>query len=396
MRPQNFDVIVIGGGIIGASVTERLTRGRLKVSLVEAKEHLGLGATAAAIGGITPQSDESCLGPLGRAAELSRARYQPWVDALGQESGNKIDVLSTGQIQVALQEEELSRLDTVIAPAWEARGFDILRMSPQELRSHEPLLSENVLGGYLLRSEFALEPRRLMNALELVLEKRPLATVKCGSAVAALDVNETACTVVLTDETVLSSRYIVLATGRSAEDFVDIPKGILFPVKGQAIELVAPGFSDYPLTYHCYAKIRDSSGVRSSYFVPRKDGRLVAGITYEVGHSDTLPTRAAYEQIMRGIGDLLPTVASWPQTMHWAGVRPGIIDGIPIIGPNREYPNLIYCVGHYGLGVTLAPISAEMVAILVGEEAAPAEREQLAEALRTCSPQRFLTDRELR
>ena len=389
MKQHDCDVIVIGGGIIGSSVAERLARGQLKVTIVEAKRQLGLGATAAAIGGITPQSDEFCLGPLGRVAELSRASYRSWVDDLSRESGVRIDILGSGQLQVALQEEEMTRLDTIIAPAWEARGFDVSRMSARELRSHEPLLSGSILGGYLLRAEFALEPRVLMSALGVLLGRRSQVTVKCGSAVAALDVNEAECRVVLTDETVLSSRYIVLANGRSAEDFVAVPKGTLFPVKGQAIEFVAPGFSDYPLRYHCYAKIRDDTRVRSSYFVPRRDGRLVAGVTYEVGHGDTLPTRTAYDQIMRGVSDLLPAALSWPQTMHWAGVRPGIIDGIPIIGSDRDHPNLIYCFGHYGLGVTLAPVSAEMVAVLVGEQTGPADRERLAEVLKTCSPERL-------
>ena len=209
------------------------------------------------------------------------------MDDLSRESGIKIDILGSGQIQVALQEEEMARLDTIIAPAWEARGFNVSRMSARELLSHEPLLSNSVLGGYLLREEFALEPRVLMRALEILLERRLQATVKCGSGVAALDVNEAECRVVLTNETVLSSRYIVLATGRSAEDFFAVPKGTLFPVKGQAIEFVAPGLNNYPLTYHCYAKIRDGARVRSSYFVPRRDGRLVAGVTYEAGLTDT-------------------------------------------------------------------------------------------------------------
>jgi glycine oxidase len=288
----------------------------------------------------------------------------------------------------------MARLDTIVAPEWAARGFDVERMSAGQLLAREPLLSGKVLGGYLLRAEFALEPRFVMRALERILRTRPLAKIRCGSPVAALDANQSECRVVLTDETVISSRYIVLAAGRSAEDFIDVPRGTLFPVKGQAIEFIAPGVNDYPLTYHCYAKIKEDGTARSSYFVPRKDGRLVAGVTYEIGVRDTLPTRVAYEQIIRGVEDLLPAVASWPQTMHWAGVRPGIIDGIPIIGTDSEHANLIYCVGHYGLGITLAPVSADAVALLVGNEEHSPDAERLADVLEICNPARFQSDCE--
>jgi glycine oxidase len=290
---------------------------------------------------------------------------------------------------VALQSEELARLDDVVAPAWRSHGFDIAKMTREELRSREPLLSDQVLGGYLLKAEFALEPAVLMKALQRLIGQRPQATIRYSCALAALDVQSTECRAVLTDETVLSAKYLVLAVGRAATDFMQIPEGILFPVKGQAIELVAPGVTTYPLTYHCYAKVHDGAGIRSSYLVPRSDGRLVVGVTYEVGESDSIPTRAAYDRIIRGLADLVPAAILWPQTRHWAGVRPGIVDGIPIISPDPVHANLIYCIGHYGLGITLAPVSAEMVAVLVGEET---KATGINEALRICSLGRFSSD----
>ena len=389
MEAEHYDVIVVGGGIVGAAVAERLTRSDLTVALIEAKATLGQGATAAAIGGITPQSDEFCLGPLGHVAELSRIMYKPWLKDLAANSDISIDTLDTGQIQVALQPEELARLDDVVAPAWKSHGFDIVKITRDELRTREPLLSDQVLGGYLLKAEFALEPAVLMRALQHVIDQRSQATIRYSCALAALDVQAAECRAVLTDETVLSARYIVLAVGRSATDFMQMPEGILFPVKGQAIELVAPGVTTYPLTYHCYAKVHDDAGVRSSYLVPRSDGRLVVGVTYEIGEGDSIPTRAAYDRIMRGLADLVPAAISWPQNRHWAGVRPGIVDGIPIISSDPVHGNLIYCLGHYGLGITLAPVSAEMVAVLVGEASGATG---INEALRICSLERFPSD----
>jgi D-amino-acid dehydrogenase len=49
----------------------------------------------------------------------------------------------------------------------------------------------------------------------------------------------------------------------------------------------------------------------------------------------------------------------------WLGFRPLTPDGLPILGPSRRFPNLIYATGHGTLGITLAPITGKVVAEFV-------------------------------
>ncbi|NUO84316.1 FAD-dependent oxidoreductase, partial [candidate division KSB1 bacterium] len=45
----------------------------------------------------------------------------------------------------------------------------------------------------------------------------------------------------------------------------------------------------------------------------------------------------------------------------WAGLRPCTPDGLPYLGAFREYDNLIAATGHAMLGITLAPVTGELV-----------------------------------
>jgi glycine/D-amino acid oxidase-like deaminating enzyme len=53
------------------------------------------------------------------------------------------------------------------------------------------------------------------------------------------------------------------------------------------------------------------------------------------------------------------------QPEAWYGFRPLTPDSRPIIGPLRRIPNLILATGHGQLGMTLAPITGELVAAMV-------------------------------
>jgi D-amino-acid dehydrogenase len=70
------------------------------------------------------------------------------------------------------------------------------------------------------------------------------------------------------------------------------------------------------------------------------------------------------------------------QVRPWAGLRPCSPDGLPYIGRFARYSNLCVAAGHAMLGISLAPITGQLVAqILAGE--------QPRMALEPLSPQRY-------
>jgi glycine/D-amino acid oxidase-like deaminating enzyme len=55
----------------------------------------------------------------------------------------------------------------------------------------------------------------------------------------------------------------------------------------------------------------------------------------------------------------------------WMGCRPSTPDSLPVIGPARRAPNVVYAFGHGHAGLTGAPLSAELVAYWLGAAGAP-------------------------
>src|SRR5207247_5227384 len=104
---------------------------------------------------------------------------------------------------------------------------------------------------------------------------------------------------------------------------------------------------------------------RGVYLVPRRDGRLLAGSTYEDTGFDKRVTGAAVEGILARTLRLAPALENASFTACWAGLRPGTPDGLPILGPDSECRGLYHATGHYRHGILLAPAAARALTDLV-------------------------------
>ena len=66
----------------------------------------------------------------------------------------------------------------------------------------------------------------------------------------------------------------------------------------------------------------------------------------------------------------------------WSGLRPCTPDGLPYVGRTGKFANLTIAAGHAMMGVTLGPVTGEIVAELLSGEATRFDMAQL-------SPDRF-------
>jgi len=86
--------------------------------------------------------------------------------------------------------------------------------------------------------------------------------------------------------------------------------------------------------------------------------------------------------LLEAVSDLVPQAWSAGFRAARVGLRPATPDDLPIIGPSRVVPNLMYATGHYRNGVLLAPLTAKLVADAMLEN-------RLDPMLSAVSPQRF-------
>jgi glycine oxidase len=107
------------------------------------------------------------------------------------------------------------------------------------------------------------------------------------------------------------------------------------------------------------------------YLIPRRDGHVLAGSTLEDAGFDKSTDAATRQRLHAEAAELLPALAGMQPVRHWAGLRPGSPDNIPVIDRHPDFDNVFVNTGHYRYGVTMTPAAAELLVALM-EGRAPA------------------------
>jgi len=105
--------------------------------------------------------------------------------------------------------------------------------------------------------------------------------------------------------------------------------------------------------------------------VPRRD-RLLIGATVEKDGFDTALTQKARDWLFAEAVANAPALASWVISDHWAGLRPGSPDGLPILG-RSALGGLYVATGQFRNGILFAPAIAESLSgLILGQTSAMA------------------------
>src|SRR5205814_8402407 len=105
---------------------------------------------------------------------------------------------------------------------------------------------------------------------------------------------------------------------------------------------------------------------------PMELGLRFAG-TVELAGLDAPPDwRRARILLEQGRRMLPGLAAEYPdeRVSMWMGHRPSLPDSLPVIGPSRASPDVIYAFGHGHIGMTAAPMTGRIVADLIAGRAA--------------------------
>ena len=98
---------------------------------------------------------------------------------------------------------------------------------------------------------------------------------------------------------------------------------------------------------------------RGFYLCPMQ-GRLRVAGTVELGGLSAPPSAHRLAQIETGARAIFPDLTA--PARHWMGFRPSLPDSLPVIGPSSGGAEVIHAFGHGHIGLTLAPVTAELVA----------------------------------
>lgn len=358
------EVLVVGGGVIGAACAWRLAAAGAAVTLVDPEP--GGGASRVAAGMLAPVTEahygEERLVTLTLAAA---AAYPDFVAELAAATGVDVGYRPCGTLSVALDAGDRAALGELAA--FQARlGLSVQGCTGRAAREIEPLLAPGVSAAALAGGDHQVDPRRLTAALLTAAARSGVRLVR--ERVAALTGGDHSVRgIVLAGGDRLAADTVVLAAGARSATLA--PPGLcpVRPVKGQILRLAAPPGA--PLLQHTVrALIRGSS----CYLLARDTGEVVLGASVEEMGFDTTVTAGTVYALLRDATACVPALAECQFTEAAAGLRPGTPDNAPLVGPAGP-DGLVLATGHYRNGVLMAPVTATAVTAAVTGAGAGAE-----------------------
>src|SRR3954468_12887969 len=157
-----WDVIVVGGGIIGCAVARELARRGAKAIVLEARA-VGAGATQASAGVLASSIAAPSDGPLHSLTVQSLSLYDEFVSSATRESHVAIEYRRCGTLEVAHEAKAAEHLKAL--GEWvRSKGVEARWIDPSEVGRMEPALAPTH-GGLAVPSHGYVDAAQLTNAL---------------------------------------------------------------------------------------------------------------------------------------------------------------------------------------------------------------------------------------
>lgn len=347
--PPRHDVIVVGGGAIGAACARELAAAGRKVLVLEPGDRIGQAWRAAA-GMLASQIEAEPNDPLLELGLAAREHYQSLAVALRDTTGVDLGLWREGIARVALDSTEATALQRKVA--WQQQqGYACEWLEADALRRRWPWLGPAV-GALWAPREGALDPERLVGAF--LIDAQRLGTEIVNDRVVRID--ETGGRVVGVSGA--ASRYlaptVIVAAGAWSGLIQGLPRRLpVEPVRGQMAAMPWPSGVPRAIVYN-----------NEFYLLARGDEAILGSTMEYVGFQPEVTT-AGLARILASTVPLCPGLIRAKLRRSWAGLRPVTPDGLPIIGSEPRLSGLWYATGHGRNGILLAGLTGLLITQLV-------------------------------
>lgn len=355
--PETADVVVVGGGLVGAACAYELARDGHRVVVVDRRD-VGR-ATDAGAGILSPETMGGLPAPFLDLADLAGDHHRWLIPALADAGAPDPHYAVCGALRIAFRDFDDDAFAVNLRESIARHPDALSTVTPEEAKALFPPLGEIRAASYNERGA-RVDGRALVAALEFAaralgvdwrIDSVDRIVVEGGHAVAVELANG-----------LVACGTVVIAGGAwtpaLAESF-GLRCGVR-PVRGQIVHLdVDADTEHWPVLQPIF----------SHYVVPWHDGRVALGATVEDVGFDVRATAAGFRQLFSEGLRVSPGLADATFREVRVGLRPVSDDDLPILGPLPDAPNVHVATGHGANGLLLGPVSGRVIADAVAERA---------------------------
>jgi glycine oxidase len=349
---QRLDVAIVGGGIVGCAVADRLSQSHgLRIAVFD-RGTPGCEASGAAAGVLAVASGRAPGGALLELRRVSAAMFPEWVARLEHDTGVAVDYRRSGMLVLPASADERSEL-VGLAELRRSQGFACDVLSGSSLHRAHPGLHPRFDVGVVFHEEATVDSAAMVDAL-VVRAREHRVHFAVDTPVQAVLPRADLVDVVLADRVVTAEQVVVAAGAWSGE--VLAAAAVRVPLRPARGEMVAVAAGSTPVS----AVVKSGE----TYLVPRA-GEICIGSTNEFAGFDKDPRPETAAMLVARAAELSPQLAHSRLLRHWVGLRPCPTIRRPIISRVPGCERIVLATGHHRSGIVLAPVTARLVTDLV-------------------------------
>ncbi len=239
-------------------------------------------------------------------------------------------------------------------------GINVEMLDPSELQRLEPNL-KMIEGGasFFPDGAYMSDPGKIMKLLLDEVIKKGCQFIKKGAT--SIERCSEGVKVVLADNSEIIAKHLVISAGAYSKKFAN-QVGDYVPLDVER---------GYHVEYDMEKPLlnRPCCSAEKGFYMSPMTGRLRVVGTVELGGLSTTISQHRVDYLERGASNIFPNLGK--PSRSWLGFRPSIPDSRPVISQSSKGNDIIYAFGHGHIGLTLAPITAEIVESIITKTKPP-------------------------
>lgn len=363
-RPDNtdYDIAIIGAGVVGCAVAFELSKYRLRTILIDKNYDVGEG-TSKANSAIIHTGFDATPGTLESELVTGAARLWPELAAK-----LKVPMLETGAIVLAIDEEQEQTLKSIHRKALDNGVDDVELVDAKTARQLEPHANPHVRGGLLVSRESVIDAFGVSIAYtEIALANGVDVLLGCGVTTMA-DCDSSIKTLICDGETVVRAKTVLNTAGLWGRRIVDMYGGQTFDINPRRGQFLLYDSQCRHLVNRILLPIPTKT-TKGKLVAPTVYGNILTGPTAEDlpldALEDTRTTSEGLKEVATGAAKLCPEIIDQPSITAYAGLRCNCAQGSYYIRCNDGHRGFITVTGVRSTGLTASPTLARHLIALM-------------------------------